>query len=180
MWCRLRVLREYLEDDDGVGRNVVDQSPRTVAVVNPKLVALRPDSRHRPGMGEAQHLTLLKSAQQAASMRAVALNGGVLTSPRSQTSRLSEGLIHVQGMSNMTYDPTTRQPRRPSLWARHCDADCDVTAVPFAVEHSPTFLVLLSPAGLVHGDREFGAFEHGPCAGAAGYFPGETPDRRAR
>jgi hypothetical protein len=52
------------------------------------------------------------------SMRAAALNGGVLTSPRSQTSGLSEGLIHVQDMSNMTYDPTTGQPRRPSLWPK--------------------------------------------------------------
>jgi len=62
--CGLRLLAEDLQDNNRVGRNVVDDAPRRLAILNSEFVAIRADGRQWPGVRQAEYLALLNAAKQ--------------------------------------------------------------------------------------------------------------------
>jgi hypothetical protein len=68
--CTLLLLCENLGDDDGIWIYAIDDAPGLASVLNPELVATRPNARHRPGMGHAKELARLELSQQEASLNA--------------------------------------------------------------------------------------------------------------
>jgi hypothetical protein len=86
------LLPRDLKNHDCVWGNVVHDSPIRLAIHDAQLVTAWADRRHGLGLRQPEPFSALQATQQnPASIRASALNGGVLTSPFNQTSGLSWG-----------------------------------------------------------------------------------------
>lgn len=66
--CLFGCLAENLEDDHGLGLQVVEDAPVLVFVADPQLVAPRSDVRHGPGMRQADSFALLQPPEQHAGL----------------------------------------------------------------------------------------------------------------
>ena len=63
-----RSFAKHVQDDDGIGFDVVDNAPGVVTVVDPEFVALAAHSWHRARVRKTEHLTLLQAPQEEAGL----------------------------------------------------------------------------------------------------------------
>ena len=63
LWSGQRLFREYLENHDRIYRHVVNHSPRRPRILDPQLVAPRPDRGYRARVREPQRVTRLQLPQ---------------------------------------------------------------------------------------------------------------------
>jgi hypothetical protein len=63
-WSLRRFLAEHFHEDNGVGVDSIDESPRDILVLDPELMTPRSDHGHRSRMGQAELLSFLQTSQQ--------------------------------------------------------------------------------------------------------------------
>jgi hypothetical protein len=64
----MRLLTEYLDNDNRIGVDSIDDAPTRVFIRDPEFMAPWPNNRHGPRMWHPEFLTLLKSPQQEAGL----------------------------------------------------------------------------------------------------------------